>query len=49
VPDRFILLDKSNLAGRAVACYTTKFGFETLDGSADELDILCFVPESPTT
>jgi hypothetical protein len=52
VPDRFVLQQKGNQAGKAVACYTTVFGYGTLTGAvygADRIEILCFVPESPTS
>ena len=50
VPNRFVLRQKANPAGRAVACYTTTFGYGTLMQGAyddDQIEILCFVPEQP--
>jgi hypothetical protein len=51
VPDNIILRQKGNPVGRAVACYTTIFGYTTLPGAphGDRIEILCFVPELPTS
>lgn len=49
VPNHLVLRQKGNLVGRAVACYTTIFGYGTLMGNGaydgDRIEILCFVPE----
>jgi hypothetical protein len=50
VPNRFVLRQEDNPVGRAVACYTTVFGYGTLRHGAydgDRIEILCFVPERP--
>jgi hypothetical protein len=54
VPKRAILRQKGNPLGSAVACYTTVPGYTTLPGVSerdrvDQIDILCFVPELPTS
>jgi hypothetical protein len=52
VPRRFVLQRKGNPLGRAVACYATALGYGTLAGGTyegDEIEILCFVPELPTS
>jgi hypothetical protein len=52
VPRRFVLQRKGNPLGRAVACYSTALGYGTLAGGTyegDEIEILCFVPELPTS
>jgi hypothetical protein len=52
VPNRFVLRPKMNPVGRAVACYTRAFGYGTLKDGAydgDRVEILCFVPELPTS
>jgi hypothetical protein len=52
VPDRVLLQKKGNPVGGAVACYTTILGYGTLTGTAyqgDRIEILCFVPELPTS
>jgi hypothetical protein len=52
VPNRFVLQQQGNPVGRAVACYTTSFGYGTLAGGGydgDRIEILCFVLEVPTS
>jgi len=54
VPNNIILRQKGNPVGKAVACYTTIPGYATLPGVSgrdrgDHLEILCFVPELPTS
>jgi len=52
VPNRFVLQQQGNPIGKAVACYTANFGYGTLNGGAydgDRIEILCFVPELPTS
>ena len=52
VPNRFVLQQNGNPLRRAVACYTTSFGYGTLTGGVydgDRIEILCFVPEVPTS
>jgi hypothetical protein len=52
VPRRFVLQGMGNPLGRAVACYTTTLGYGTLAGGTyenDQIEILCFVPELPTS
>jgi hypothetical protein len=51
VPDTIILKRKGNPVGSAVACYTTIFGYTTLPDAPhdDQIEILCFVPELPTS
>ena len=51
VPNRIILRRQGNPVGRAVACYKTIFGYTTLADAPhdDQIEILCFVPESPTS
>jgi hypothetical protein len=53
VPDTVILERKVNPLGSAVACYTRTFGYGTLAGKdnydGDGIDVLCFVPELPTS
>ena len=52
VPNRFVLRQQENPVGKAVACYTTAFGYGTMKGGAydgDQIEILCFVPELPTS
>ena len=52
VPSRLVLHPMHNPVGRAVACYTTAFGYGSLLGGAydgDRVEILCFVPELPTS
>ena len=54
VPESKILRHKGNPTGSAVACYTTVPGYATLPGVSnrdrqDQIDILCFVPELPTS
>ena len=51
VPDNIVLRQKGNPVGRAIACYTTIFGYTTLPGAPheDQIEILCFVPELPTS
>jgi hypothetical protein len=52
VPSNIILRGKGNPVGAAVACYRTTFGYTTLEGAtqrADGFEILCFVPELPTS
>jgi len=52
VPRRFVLQRKGNPLGRTVACYTTTLGYGTLAGGTyegDQIEILCFVPELPTS
>lgn len=54
VPDDIILRQKGNPVGKAVACYTIIFGYATLPGASDRdredrVEILCFVPELPTS
>ncbi len=51
VPNRFVLRNERNPVGKAVACYTTIFGYGSLSGNGsydgDRIEILCFVPERP--
>jgi hypothetical protein len=53
VPNRFVLRQEGNPVGRAVACYTTIFGYGSLRGNGsydgDQIEILCFVPERPVS
>jgi hypothetical protein len=54
VPNNIILRQKGNPVGKAVACYTTILGYATLPGVSgrdreDRVEILCFVPELPTS
>jgi hypothetical protein len=52
VPRRLVLQGQGNPLGRAVACYSTTFGYGTLAGGTyedDRIEILCFVPELPTS
>ena len=51
VPNTVILRRKGNAVGRAVACYTMIFGYTTLPDAPhdDQIEILCFVPELPTS
>jgi hypothetical protein len=48
-----VLRPEDNRVGRAVACYTTIFGYGTLRGNGtydgDRIEILCFVPERPVS
>lgn len=51
VPNRFVVRNEGNPVGKAVACYTTIFGYGSLSGNGsydgDRIEILCFVPERP--
>jgi hypothetical protein len=52
VPNRVVLQRNGNPVGSAVACYTTALGYGTLVGAPydeDRIEILCFVPELPTS
>jgi hypothetical protein len=54
VPEATILRQKGNPTGSAVACYNTVPGYATLPGVSahdrvDHIEIMCFVPELPTS
>ena len=51
VPNNIILRRQNNPLGQAVACYTTIPGYTTLPGAPhdDQIEILCFAPELPTS
>lgn len=54
VPDQRVLRGTPNPMGKAVACFTTTFGYKTLPGvspadSSDQIEIHCFIPAEPTS